>query len=145
MRSSPAPHASQSSETATAHDTGGRSSSSGGWSSTASSIDFRIPLLSPSPPPERTAQRPGLVRGRFPADDAAIAAREVDRLVAVVPPHPIVLAAAVAGHDLDDLALAAGLADLRALHDDPVTGLGMHGGTSFRICPSLLPNTHTRD
>ena len=37
-RSSPSPHASQSSLSATAHDAGGRSSSSSGWSSSASSI-----------------------------------------------------------------------------------------------------------
>ena len=42
-RSSPIPHASQSSLTATAHDTGGRSSSSAGWSSSASSMDRRMP------------------------------------------------------------------------------------------------------
>jgi hypothetical protein len=85
-----------------------------------------------------SVRRAALVRGCFSAaDDVAIAAREVDRLVTVFPAHPVVLAAPLARHDLDDLALAAGLADLRALHDDPVTGLGVHGGTSFRACPLL--------
>jgi hypothetical protein len=47
--------------------------------------------------------------------------------VTVVPAHPKVLAPTVAGHNLDYLALAAGLADMSALNDDPVTGACVHG------------------
>ena len=46
-RGSPMPHASQSSLSATAHETGGRSSSSAGWSSVASSIERRMRALRP--------------------------------------------------------------------------------------------------
>jgi hypothetical protein len=47
--------------------------------------------------------------------------------VTVVPTHPIMLVAAVVGQDLDDLTLAAGLADVGALNDDSVTSVGVHG------------------
>ena len=79
-----------------------------------------------------------LVRGRLPAgDDPAVGAREVDRLVTVVPAHPIVLAIALAEHHVDDLALTAGLTDVRAVHDDPVTGLGVYGEPPFGVLPSF--------
>jgi hypothetical protein len=58
--------------------------------------------------------------------------------VIVVPTHPIVLVPAVAGHDLDDLTLAAGLADVGALNDDSVTLIGVHGDLPFRGLPSPL-------
>jgi hypothetical protein len=68
------------------------------------------------------------VRASLPSGDAAtVAAWEIGRFVIVVPTHPIVLVAAVAGHDLDDLTLAAGLADVGALNEDSVTLIGVHG------------------
>jgi len=57
--------------------------------------------------------------------------------VTVVPTHPIVLVAAVAGHDLDDLTPAAGLADVGALEDDSVTPIGVHGEPPSEVCPLL--------
>ncbi len=45
----------------------------------------------------------------------------------VVPAHPKVLAPAVAGQNLDHLALSARLADVPALNDDPVTCTCVHG------------------
>jgi hypothetical protein len=61
--------------------------------------------------------------------------------VAIVPTHSIVLVAALTGHHVQDLTLALGLADVRALNDDPVTGLGMHGRTSSPA--RLTSSTHT--
>jgi hypothetical protein len=65
--------------------------------------------------------------------------------VTVVPAHPIVLVATLAGHDLDDLTLAAGLADVPALHDDPVTGVGVHGDLLLRGLASALLIPARRD
>jgi hypothetical protein len=48
-----------------------------------------------------------------------------------------VLVAAVTGHDLHDLTLATGLADVRAFDDDPVPGLGMHGEPPLLSSPPL--------
>jgi len=50
-------------------------------------------------------------------DDVTVAAWEVDRFVFVVPAHPIMLMAAVARHDLDDLTLTRRLADVGAHND----------------------------
>ncbi len=91
----------------------------------------------PNPPDAATAR--GLIRRPLAtADDPAVAAREVDRLVAVVPAHPVVLELAVARHDLEHFALAAGLADVRAFHGDPVTRLRVHGEPPFEALPSDL-------
>src|SRR5207249_6848573 len=87
--------------------------------------------------------RPGALNGelvrrtRVTADHPTVAAWEVDRLVAVVPAHPVVLA--LTPHDVEHFAFAAGLADVRAFHDDSVTRLRVHGEPPFRgsaLCPS---------
>jgi hypothetical protein len=70
-----------------------------------------------------------------------VAAREVDRFVTVVPSHPIVLVAAVAGHNFDNLTLTAGLTDVDALDNDSVTPSCMHGNPPFRALPSPLLHT----
>ena len=57
----------------------------------------------------------------------AVPTWEVDRLVTVVPPDPIMLRAAPAEHHLDDLTVPAALADVGALHDDSVTRVCVHG------------------
>jgi hypothetical protein len=96
----------------------------------------------PSPRPPLRGAHPGgrpaylsrperPVRARAGGDDATVAAWEIGRFVIVVPTHPIMLVPGVAGHDLDDLTLAAGLADVGALNDDSVTPIGVHGEPPF--------------
>jgi hypothetical protein len=50
------------------------------------------------------------------------------------------LMAAVAGHDLDDLTLTAGLTDVNALDNKSVTPNCVHGNPPFR---GLRSSTHT--
>jgi hypothetical protein len=70
----------------------------------------------------------------------AVPAWEVDRLVTVVPPDPIMLGPALAGHHLDDLTLPSALADVGALHDDPVTRVCVHGEPPYsEVCLSSKP------
>jgi hypothetical protein len=58
--------------------------------------------------------------------------------VTVLPTHPIVLVAAVAGDDLDDLTLTTGLTDVGALNDDSVTPIRVHGEPPLsEVCPRL--------
>src|SRR5262245_17677701 len=95
--------------------------------------------MNKDPRPKRPA-RASLAGG----DDVTVAAREVDRFVTVVPAHPIMLVAAFAGHDLDDLTLTAGLAYVDALNDESVTSDYAHGEPPFRCLPSPLLTSHLR-
>jgi hypothetical protein len=72
-------------------------------------------------------------RSRVTGDEAAVAARKVHRFVAVVPEHAVMLTVvlALAPPDFHHFAFAAGLADVGAFDDDPVTGLGVHGEPPF--------------
>src|SRR5690242_8463144 len=86
--------------------------------------------------PERPA------RARAGGEDVAVAAWEIHRLVTIVPAHPIVLGAAVARYYLAYLALSAGLADVPAVNDDPVTCTGVHGEpprSRSALSPVVIP------
>jgi hypothetical protein len=65
--------------------------------------------------------------------------------VTVIPAHAVVLTLVLvlAWHDLEHFALAAGLADMRAFHDDPVTRFSVHGEPPFRR--SAPPSLYRRE
>ena len=79
-------------------------------------------------------------RPRVTGDEAAVAARKVDRFVTVVPEHAVMLRLllALASPDFQHFAFAAGLADVGAFDDDPVTGFGVHDEPPFSGCPPSL-------
>jgi hypothetical protein len=47
------------------------------------------------------------------------------------------LALVLARHDLKHFAFGAGLDDMRAFHDDPLTPFGVHGDLPSTLCPSI--------
>jgi hypothetical protein len=49
----------------------------------------------------------------------------------------LALALVLARHDLEYFAFAAGLADVRAFHDDPVTRFSVHGKPPFDALSSI--------